>query len=147
MASVQAPTEVLQWEPLNTFDFKCRGGNLRAARSTPAAERWSLLLEYWFFRGLRPLVFAETEIIGLLAEGTPPPDIAAGVQNAIAARVATIAGRTLAPPVLFHGRSGVAARDGSRPGDGTFLPRPRGAQPSVHRGARRGPARHLNAST
>jgi (R)-2-hydroxyacyl-CoA dehydratese activating ATPase len=56
------------------------------------------------------VVFAETEIIGLLAEGTPAPDIAAGVQNAIAARVTTMAGRTLAPPVCFTG--GVALQAG-----------------------------------
>jgi predicted CoA-substrate-specific enzyme activase len=56
------------------------------------------------------VVFAETEIIGLLAEGVPAADIAAGVQNAIAARVATMAGRTLAPPVCFTG--GVALQPG-----------------------------------
>jgi len=56
------------------------------------------------------VVFAETEIIGLLAEGVPAPDIAAGVQNAIATRVATMAGRTLAPPVCFTG--GVALQPG-----------------------------------
>jgi predicted CoA-substrate-specific enzyme activase len=56
------------------------------------------------------VVFAETEIIGLLAEGTPAPDIAAGVQSAIASRVATMAGRTLSPPVCFTG--GVALQAG-----------------------------------
>lgn len=56
------------------------------------------------------VVFAETEIVGLLAEGIPPADIAAGVQNAIATRVATMAGRTLAPPVCFTG--GVALQVG-----------------------------------
>ncbi len=56
------------------------------------------------------VVFAETEIIGLLAEGVPSPDIAAGVQNAIALRVAALAGRTLAPPVCFTG--GVALQSG-----------------------------------
>ena len=56
------------------------------------------------------VVFAETEIIGLLAEGTPAPDIAAGVQAAIASRVATMAGRTLLPPVCFTG--GVALQAG-----------------------------------
>lgn len=49
------------------------------------------------------VVFAETEIIGLLAEGTPAADIAAGVQAAIISRVATMAGRTLTPPVCFTG--------------------------------------------
>jgi predicted CoA-substrate-specific enzyme activase len=56
------------------------------------------------------VVFAETEIVGLLAEGTLAPDIAAGVQNAIATRVATMAGRTLQPPVCFTG--GVALQTG-----------------------------------
>lgn len=56
------------------------------------------------------VVFAETEIIGLLAERVPPPDIAAGVQNAIAQRVAALAGRTVVPPVCFTG--GVALLPG-----------------------------------
>jgi len=56
------------------------------------------------------VVFAETEIIGLLAEGVPPPDIAAGVQNAIASRVAALVGRSVAAPVCFTG--GVALQPG-----------------------------------
>jgi predicted CoA-substrate-specific enzyme activase len=48
-------------------------------------------------------VFAETEIIGLLASGTPTPDIAAGVQNAIARRMAALAGRKVVAPVVFTG--------------------------------------------
>jgi (R)-2-hydroxyacyl-CoA dehydratese activating ATPase len=56
------------------------------------------------------VVFAETEIIGLLAEGTPAPDIAAGVQAALATRIATLAGRTLVAPVCFTG--GVALLSG-----------------------------------
>ena len=56
------------------------------------------------------VVFAETEIIGLLAEGMPAPDIAAGVQIAIARRVATLAGCALAQPVCFTG--GVALQAG-----------------------------------
>jgi len=56
------------------------------------------------------VVFAETEIIGLLAEGVAAPDIAAGVQNAIAQRVAGLAGRSLSPPVCFTG--GVALQSG-----------------------------------
>jgi predicted CoA-substrate-specific enzyme activase len=55
-------------------------------------------------------VFAETEIIGLLAEGIPASDIAAGVQNAIAMRVAALVGRTIASPVYFTG--GVALQMG-----------------------------------
>jgi (R)-2-hydroxyacyl-CoA dehydratese activating ATPase len=56
------------------------------------------------------VVFAETEIIGLLAEGVSAPDIAAGVQNAIASRVAVLAGRSIASPVCFTG--GVALASG-----------------------------------
>jgi predicted CoA-substrate-specific enzyme activase len=56
------------------------------------------------------VVFAETEIIGLLAEGAAAPDIAAGVQNAIATRISTLAGRAAAPPVYFTG--GVALQSG-----------------------------------
>ncbi len=56
------------------------------------------------------VVFAETEIIGLLAEGKPLPDVVAGVQNAIATRVSALAGRFIAPPVYFTG--GVALLDG-----------------------------------
>jgi predicted CoA-substrate-specific enzyme activase len=48
-------------------------------------------------------VFAETEIVGLLAGGTAPEDIVAGVQTAIAARVSTMAGRSIGSPVLFTG--------------------------------------------
>jgi len=49
------------------------------------------------------VVFAETEIIGLLASGASPEDIAAGVQASIAARIAAMAGRNLASPVVFTG--------------------------------------------
>ena len=56
------------------------------------------------------VVFAETEIIGLLAEGTPVPDVVAGVQNAIATRVLALAGRSTVPPVYFTG--GVALQPG-----------------------------------
>jgi predicted CoA-substrate-specific enzyme activase len=56
------------------------------------------------------VVFAETEIIGLLAEGVAAADIAAGVQNAIAVRVAALGGRSVAPPVCFTG--GVALQSG-----------------------------------
>ncbi len=48
-------------------------------------------------------VFAETEIIGLLASGVAPEDIAAGVQNSIAARVGSMSGRKLSPPVVLTG--------------------------------------------
>jgi len=49
------------------------------------------------------IVFAETEIIGLLSAGAAPEDIVAGVQNSIATRVATMAGRNVSPPVAFTG--------------------------------------------
>jgi len=48
-------------------------------------------------------VFAETEIVGLLATGTLPEDIVAGVQAAIATRVTAMAGHTVTPPVVFTG--------------------------------------------
>jgi len=48
-------------------------------------------------------VFAETEIVGLLASGVPSQDIVAGVQIAIARRVAAMAGRNVEEPVVFTG--------------------------------------------
>ncbi len=58
------------------------------------------------------VVFAETEIVGLLASGTRPEEIAAGVQAAVAARIGTMAGRRLAGPAVFTG--GVALVPGMR---------------------------------
>jgi predicted CoA-substrate-specific enzyme activase len=49
------------------------------------------------------VVFAETEIIGLLSAGTLPEDIVAGVQASIAVRVGTMAGRNPSPPIVFTG--------------------------------------------
>lgn len=49
------------------------------------------------------VVFAETEIVGLLASGSSPEDIAAGVQASIASRVAAMAGGSLTEPVVFTG--------------------------------------------
>lgn len=49
------------------------------------------------------VVFAETEIIGLLASGIPAEDIVAGVQNSIATRVAAMVGRKVEEPVVFTG--------------------------------------------
>ncbi len=49
------------------------------------------------------VVFAETEIVGLLASGTAPEDIVAGVQASIAARVAAMGGRHVTAPVIFTG--------------------------------------------
>jgi predicted CoA-substrate-specific enzyme activase len=56
------------------------------------------------------VVFAETEIVGLLAQGVPAADVAAGVQKAIAARVLALAGRQAQPPICFTG--GVALQAG-----------------------------------
>jgi predicted CoA-substrate-specific enzyme activase len=49
------------------------------------------------------VVFAETEIIGLLAEGKAKQDIVAGVQTAIASRIVSMAGRNIDSPVVFTG--------------------------------------------
>ncbi|MEN6627413.1 MAG: acyl-CoA dehydratase activase [Candidatus Sumerlaeia bacterium] len=68
------------------------------------------------------VVFAETEIIGLLAAGTPPESIAAGVQATIASRVCAMAGRRVDEPVVFTG--GVALIPGMREALSTRLARP-----------------------
>ncbi len=49
------------------------------------------------------VVFAETEIIGLLTSGEAPENIVAGVQASIATRTAAMAGGRTAPPVIFTG--------------------------------------------
>jgi len=49
------------------------------------------------------VVFAETEIIGLLASGASVNDIVAGVQSAIANRIATMVGRNIEEPIIFTG--------------------------------------------
>jgi len=56
------------------------------------------------------VVFAETEIVGLLASGVPAEDIVAGVEISIARRVAAMAGRMVEPPIVFTG--GVAMISG-----------------------------------
>jgi len=56
------------------------------------------------------VVFAETEIIGLLSIGTPPEDIIAGVQNSIAQRLLSMSGKNLLPQIVFTG--GVALVSG-----------------------------------
>ncbi len=56
------------------------------------------------------VVFAETEIIGLLASGTPCEDIVAGVQAAIANRIIAMARRDIDVPIIFTG--GVALVSG-----------------------------------
>jgi predicted CoA-substrate-specific enzyme activase len=58
------------------------------------------------------VVFAETEIVGLLASGQLPEDIVAGVQDSIVSRVTAMAGRLMDPPVVFTG--GVARLSGMR---------------------------------
>ena len=68
------------------------------------------------------VVFAETEIIGLLAAGTSPEDIVAGVQRSIATRVASMAGRKVDPPVIFTG--GVALIPGMSAALESVLGRP-----------------------
>lgn len=49
------------------------------------------------------VVFAETEIIGLLASNTRSENIAAGIQAAIAARVASMSISTANRPIVFTG--------------------------------------------
>ncbi len=49
------------------------------------------------------VVFAETEIIGLLAAGEPAANIVAGVQSAMASRIASMIGKDIASPVVFTG--------------------------------------------
>jgi predicted CoA-substrate-specific enzyme activase len=56
------------------------------------------------------VVFAETEIIGLLTAAVAREDIVAGVQAAIAARIVAMAGRSVEPPIVFTG--GVAQISG-----------------------------------
>jgi predicted CoA-substrate-specific enzyme activase len=70
-------------------------------------------------RSLRPaaissmcVVFAETEIISLLASGTSREDIVAGVQASIASRTAALVGRQALEPVIFTG--GVALVPGMK---------------------------------
>jgi (R)-2-hydroxyacyl-CoA dehydratese activating ATPase len=55
-------------------------------------------------------VFAQTEIVGLMAQQVAPADIIAGVQASIASRIAGMAGRDIAAPVVFTG--GVAMVSG-----------------------------------
>lgn len=71
------------------------------------------------------IVFAETEIIGLLSSGAAPEDIVSGVQNSIASRISAMAGGSITPPVVFTG--GVAMV----PGMDTALERALGRPVSV----------------
>jgi predicted CoA-substrate-specific enzyme activase len=49
------------------------------------------------------VVFAETEIIGLLAAGESIENIIAGIQTSIASRIASMGGRNITDPVAFTG--------------------------------------------
>lgn len=60
------------------------------------------------------VVFAESEIIGLLSKKTPRGEIIAGVQNSIVARVMGLAGRNLEAPVVFTGGVALVAGMASR---------------------------------
>jgi predicted CoA-substrate-specific enzyme activase len=73
------------------------------------------------------VIFAETEIIGLLASGALPEDIVAGVQVSIARRVASMAGRNITDPVVFTG--GVAMVNGMREALESALKRPISVSP------------------
>lgn len=58
-------------------------------------------------------VFAESEVISLIASGTPPEDIARGIHLAIADRIAALAERVgMASPAVMTG--GVAKNPGAR---------------------------------
>ncbi len=58
-------------------------------------------------------VFAESEVISLIASGTPPEDIARGIHLAIADRIAALAERVgMTPPAVMTG--GVAKNPGAR---------------------------------
>ncbi len=77
------------------------------------------------------VVFAESEIIGLLAAGEPPAAIAAGIMATVAARVAAMAGRRVEEPVVLTG--GVALVPGMREALAERLGRPVGlvAEPQL----------------
>jgi predicted CoA-substrate-specific enzyme activase len=68
------------------------------------------------------VVFAETEIIGLLAGGRAREDIVAGVQTALASRIVALAGRKVEAPIVFTG--GVARVSGMEAALQTALGQP-----------------------
>jgi len=68
------------------------------------------------------VVFAETEIVGLLAAGESAGNLAAGVQNSIARRIGDMAGARLEGPIVFTG--GVALIGGMRSALSRTLKRP-----------------------
>lgn len=68
------------------------------------------------------VVFAESEIVGLLASGVSLEDILAGVETAIATRIAAMTGGSLTEPILFTG--GVAMVPGMGAALSAVLGRP-----------------------
>jgi predicted CoA-substrate-specific enzyme activase len=58
------------------------------------------------------VVFAEAEIVGLLASGESPENIVAGVLNSIAKRIGAVAGAGIKSPIVFTG--GVALIPGMK---------------------------------
>jgi len=58
------------------------------------------------------VVFAEAEIVGLLASGESPENIVAGVHNSIAKRIGAMAGARIQSPIVFTG--GVALIPGMK---------------------------------
>jgi len=68
------------------------------------------------------VVFAESEIVGLLAAGVLPEDIVTGVETAIATRIAAMTAGKLAEPILFTG--GVALVPGMDAALAAVLGRP-----------------------
>jgi len=68
------------------------------------------------------VVFADTEILGLLASGVAPDDIVAGVLTAIAQRVTSMARHTVKSPLIFTG--GVALIPGMADSLSVALARP-----------------------
>lgn len=58
------------------------------------------------------VVFAEAEIVGLLASGESPENIIAGVRNSMAKRIGAMAGARLQSPIVFTG--GVALIPGMK---------------------------------
>ncbi len=75
------------------------------------------------------VVFAETEIIGLLASGAAVEDMVAGVQAALAARVSAMAAHALTSPVVFAG--GVALVPGMSAALSAALAKPVGVAPQA----------------
>lgn len=49
------------------------------------------------------VIFAETEIIGLMARGAKREDIVFGIQLSMANRISAMAGRSVTPPIVFTG--------------------------------------------